>query len=197
MFNAKKRVVSCLLITLSCFALGACAIKLNTPSSDSETENSVKLVDPFKIELSEARLIDGYKEEIPLEGAQSKPPDAKRLRLVVSILNGTAETLEEVRYVIRLNEAAKPFIASAILERQSDAFRVIPQGAQTVGEMSNGYINVTGFEDVWQPLITDEADLLEYFSMTLDDLPEYLQSVTVSITWRGGQQEETLPIVLP
>lgn len=184
-----------LLITLSCFVFGACAINLNRHSANSKTANTAQVTDPFKIEVLESKIIDGFSRETQA-GDQNLKPDAKRLRLVVSIVNQTPHTLENVRYTIRLNEAAKPFIAAAIIERESDVFRVVPQGDPRVNDMTDRYINVTGFEDNWEPFITNESDLLAYHSMKLDDLPEYLQSVTVSITWRGGQQEQTLPIVL-
>lgn len=78
---------------------------------------------------------------------------------------------------------------------ESDPFYVVPKDSEARG-MKNGLIKVTGLEDTWSPTITTEEDLKEYFHLEFDDIYDYIKSYTVTITWKGGKQEDVLPILL-
>lgn len=177
--------------------LGACHSATPESPTASSTPNPLITNRPFSVEIIEARIIEST-DIMPEEGVPTPPLNVKRLQLITSITSQTGHTFEKTKYAIQLNEEAKPFIADTIIVRDyCDPFRVVPENSKRIGEIEHGYMNVSGFEDRWEPLITAETDLREYYHLSMDSLPQHLQSVTVKISWEDGEQEECLPLNLP
>lgn len=171
----------------------------------NETANVLDVNDnnsPFDIDVLDVKLIQATDVELSNnseynDNKTNNSNENLRLNLTVSINNKTNLVLDNVQYKIRLNESAKPFIASGIIERISDNFfRIVPQNSKEpqYEQPVNGLISVTGFKDTWSPLITTDEDLEEFTDYKPNDIYENINTVTV--TWDGGSQQESIRINL-
>ena len=124
-----------------------------------------------------------------------------RIVIKVSIDNNTDKDYKNVEYYLRLNEEAKPYIASGIIEFHQEKMDVISQEKfkelKKKGKLNSmGTPVIWGFEHEWNMSLTDEEYLRNYFDITPDGLADALKSVTVTIKWDGGEQVETVPLHL-
>lgn len=150
---------------------------------------------PFNIDLKSAQIIEETTQILDDDSLVPGAGTTKRLEISISITNEQNATYDNTRFKVALNEEAKKFIASGVIERESDSFYIVPKGSEP-DEMNNGLIEVTGFEDTWSPQITSDEDLKEYYDLDFDDISEHIKSYIVTVEWDGGQQEEVLPITL-
>lgn len=150
---------------------------------------------PFNIDLKSAQIIEEITQTLDDNSLVPGTGTTKRLEISISITNEQNTAYDNTRFEVALNEEAKKFIASGVIERESDSFYIVPKGVE-VGTMKNGLIEVTGFEDIWSPQITSDEDLNEYYNLDFDDISEHIKSYTVTVKWDGGQQVEVLPITL-
>ena len=183
-----KKMLSVFTILIFCLLCISC----QSESNHSESNHSVK---PFKIVLEKADIINEPKQIFENNKLVAEIGTTKRIDLTISITNEQNVAYDNTKYKVAFNEEAKKFIASGVLEKESDPFYVVPKGSEANG-MSNGLIEVTGFVDNWSPQITTDEDLKDYFNLEFGDIYEHIKSYTVTITWNGGQQEEILSIVL-
>lgn len=141
---------------------------------------------PFDISVTDIKVYpDASTEEKP------EVKDGHRLSLDVSIENNTEEEFEDVWYKITLNEETEPYIASKILEWTSDKMDVTTkEKAKKSGKDS---LNVWGLEHTWEMLLTTDEDLQEY-DISENRIDKVLNTVTVEVFWKGGEQKEEIPV---
>lgn len=151
--------------------------------------------DYFSISLDNFEIIDDSSDE------ENSTP-AKRLNISILIQNNTNLEFINTGYKISLNEEAKPYIASQILEfDQPREITILPK--ENINKHNNqgmcdenGKIFATGFIANWEPLLASETELKEYHSMSFDDIYNAFKSLTVDIYWDGGEQHEVLEVIL-
>ena len=105
------------------------------------------------------------------------------------------EDYRDVRFELLLNPEVKPFLASQILTFQSDPMPVTTVEKAQQGPASEP-LRISGFEHTWSMLLTPADDLQEYSGKRPEDLPGALRSVTVSVFWDGGSEEQIFPLQL-
>lgn len=189
-----KKLLSVLIILTFSFLCISC--QKDNSQNESNKYESNQNEKPFLVVLEKANIIEEPTQHLEDDGTLVPGiGTSKRMEIVISITNEDESAYNNTKYKVAFNEEAGKFIASGVLERESDPFYMLPKGTEVAG-MKNGLVEVTGFVDDWTPLITQEEDLKEYSNLEFDDIYEYVKSYTVTITWDGGMQEEILPIKL-
>lgn len=183
-----KRLLFSITLLIFMFLSTSC----QTDGNEGESNQNEK---PFNIDLKSVQIIEETTQTLDDKSLVPGTGTTKRLELSISITNEQNTAYDNTRFKVALNEEAKNFIASGVVERESDSFYIVPKGAEA-SKLKNGLIEITGFADIWSPQITSDEDLNEYYNLEFDDISEHIKSYTVTVKWDGGQQVEVLPITL-
>ena len=150
---------------------------------------------PFAISVSAPEVKEEPRQYFEGGGLVPTGTTDRRLEFTVSITNTTREDYRDVRFELLLNPEVKPFLASQILTFQSDPMPVTTVEKAQQGPASEP-LRISGFEHTWSMLLTPADDLQEYSGKRPEDLPGALRSVTVSVFWDGGSEEQIFPLQL-
>ncbi|WP_122790905.1 hypothetical protein [Intestinibacillus sp. Marseille-P6563] len=162
---------------------------LGSLSTSTETNNR-----PFSISISAPEIIEESGQRFEDNALVPTGTIDRRLELTISITNMTQTNFQDVRFSASLNAEVKPFIASHILTFESDPMPVTTVEKATQNADSSQLL-ISGFVHTWSMLLTTAEDL-EYSGKQPEELPDALKSVTISVYWDGGSQEQTFPLHL-
>ena len=125
MWGMKKLLSICTILTFGLLCISC--------QSDNNQRDSSQSVKPFKVVLEKANIIEEPTQL--LEGNNIVPGigTTKRLEIAISITNEQDVAYDNTKFKVALNEEAKKFIASGVIERESDPFYIVPKGAETGG----------------------------------------------------------------
>lgn len=149
---------------------------------------------PFSFEDIDI-CITYQKENIPSGDSviESEVP-VLRLNISFSVRNYSEDDYRGVWYEFELNEEVKPFIASGIIHHSITDKKMIT-GEKKAMQDDNDLL-VWGFSHSWSPTLTSTSVLKEYYNLSLVEIKNHLESITVTIHWDGGSQTQVIPLTL-
>lgn len=191
----KKIVFVIILVSIPLILISCSNYFLHSPKNVAETVQN-----PFEIAVSPPKIERTGKQVFEGESLVQKDGEENRLAIEVSISNLTEQDYKNVWYELKLNSEVEPFIASKILKFSSNKFYVtakekVARQSQQVPSNASG-LRASGFEHRWRMLITSKEELKEYYHASPEEIGKALRSITVTIKWQGGSQEQTVPISL-
>lgn len=185
---SKKGAFTLIIAILILLNFNACTSKHN---NDIVTENN-----PFEIKVSIAKIINEKQKVFENEKLIETDNIDSRLVLSVQIHNLTDQELKKVWYELKLNNEAKPFIASQIINFKSDKKDVTSKknALDNQTKPQNNKLLIWGYKHEWGMLLTPEKELKEYHNLTSDQLLDYLKFIEVKVHWKNGEQTKEIPL---
>ena len=194
----KLRIIGILIISFACMTSTVYAKGI---VDNPDQPFSITVSEPYISEESVQYFNDNNKLETAAEGTQN------RLNFTVEINNITNQDYKNVWYRISLNEEVKPFLAAGIVTFTSDKMDILSKehAFDPSIEDKEDSPKIWGFTYEWGSLLTTTEEFQEvtYYDKTgkeihntPEEIMEALKNVSISVHWKGGKQEVTLPLIL-
>lgn len=174
----KKIAVGCFVLIMI-LLIGSVYIRIDKTDNNKNTKAS------FDISVTDLRIYRDVSKE------NSNVKDGHSLSLKVIIDNNTEKDFESVWFKVKLNEGTKPYIASQMIEWSSEEVDVT---TKEKAQENTEKLLPWGFEHTWNMLLTTDEDLQEYESVSSNKIEKVLNTVTVQVFWKGGEQKAEFPV---
>lgn len=162
-------------------------------------QSKLKVEEPFDVQVEKVEMVQETETSLMEENSEVAVKNINYyLSICVTIENKTKNDFQNVSFKLILNKEVSPFIASHILEYDSEKMNVTSEkkAEASVLEKSDELL-IYGFSHTWDMLLTTEGDLREYYdNLSVEEISDYLQSIQVDISWDGGSQSKTIDLSL-